>query len=162
MNPLKLIPETKLATFYLRYFGFLKIPLIYFVRPTVIELTNKKVTIKIPFRRRTKNHLKSMYFGVLAVGADVAGGLIAWNLIRESSERIALIFKSFKAEFLKRAEGDVYFTCEQGNDIQNLVKAAIASNERVEKPITVIATVPGLLGDEPIANFTLVLSLKKK
>ena len=140
----------------------MKIPLIYFVRPTVIELTNKKVTIKIPFRRRTKNHLKSMYFGVLAVGADVAGGLIAWNLIRESSERIALIFKSFKAEFLKRAEGDVYFTCEQGNDIQNLVKAAIASNERVEKPITVIATVPGLLGDEPIANFTLVLSLKKK
>lgn len=161
MNLLKRIPENKLATFVLRYFGFRKIPLIFYVRPSVIELRNEKVVIKIPFRRRTRNHLRSVYFGALAVGADIAGGLIAWNLIRSSRQRVALIFKSFQADFLKRAEGDVHFTCTQGKEIAALVNEAIETGERVEKPVEVIATVPDKFGEEPVAKFVLMLSLKK-
>lgn len=157
-----LFSRRALATLYVRYFGFTKIPLLFFVRPSVLELTNDKVVVKIPLRRRTKNHLNSMYFGALAIGADVSGGLIAMNLIRESKQPVSLIFKSLAAEFLKRAEGDVYFTCAEGSKIADLVNAALNSDDRVETPIEVIATVPDLLGGEPVAKFTLVLSLKKK
>jgi len=62
-----------------------------------------------------------MYFGVLAVGADVTGGFLAMRYIQASTSKIALIFKDFKAEFLKRAEGDVHFVCEDGIAIQNSV-----------------------------------------
>ena len=156
------IPENVLATLTLRFFSLIKIPLILFVRPSVIELSKERVVIKIPLRRRTKNHLSSMYFGALAIGADCAGGLIAMELIRASSQNISLVFKTFTAEFLKRAEGDVYFTCDEGHAISDLVTAAVASTERVEAPVNVIATVPDKLGDEPVAKFTLILSLKKK
>ena len=159
---LRIFPENVLATFLLRCMGFFKIPLLSFVKPTVVELTDNRVVIKIPLRRRTKNHLGSMYFGALAIGADCAAGLIAMKFIQETDRKISLIFKSLDAAFLKRAEGDVYFTCDQGREVSNLVTAAAASTERVELPVDVIATVPDKFADEPVARFILVLSLKKK
>ena len=159
---LGLIPENCLATIILRYFGFLKIPLLFFVRPTVIKLSDDIVVVKIPLSRRTRNHLGSMYFGALTIGADCAAGLIAMKRIQESPKNISLIFKSLKAEFLKRAEGDVYFMCNQGRQISDLVSAAEASDQRVESPIDVIATVPDQFQEDPVARFTLVLSLKRK
>ncbi|MFC1811288.1 DUF4442 domain-containing protein [Thermodesulfobacteriota bacterium] len=159
---LKFIPENWLATIALRHFGFFKIPLLFFVRPSIIELSDDTVVVKVPLRRRTRNHLGSMYFGALAIGADCAAGLIAMKRIQESPQSISLIFKSLKAEFLKRAEGDVYFICNQGRKISDLVAAAEASDQRVESPVEVVATVPDQFQEDPVARFTLVLSLKKK
>lgn len=159
---LKIIPENMQATLLLRYFGFFKIPLLFFVKPSVIELSDKRVVVRIPLRRRTRNHLRSMYFGALAIGADCAAGLIAMRLIQKSPQNISLVFKSMDAEFLKRAEGDVYFTCEQGREIADLVSAAVDSTDRVETLVHVNAMVPDKFGEEPVARFSLVLSLKKK
>ena len=105
----------------IRLFGFTKVPMIWYCRPKVIEHTDEKIEIKIPLRRRTKNHLGSMYFGVLAVGADITGGFLAMDPIQESGRKIALIFKDFKADFLKRPEGDVHFMCNDGAAIKELV-----------------------------------------
>ena len=102
-----------------------------------------------------------MYSGVLAVGADVTGGFLAMRYIQASTSKIALIFKDFKAEFLKRAEGDVHFVCEDGIAIQNLVRAAEETGERQNLPVQIIATVPKI-SDEPVAKFILTLSIKKK
>ena len=103
-----------------------------------------------------------MYFGTLATGADIAGGLIAWRLISQNGNRVNLVFKEFHADFLKRPEGDVYFTCTDGVQIKQLVERALASSERENLPVTIIATCPAKLGQEPVAKFTLTLSLKKK
>lgn len=158
----KIIPQNVQATFLLRYLSFLKIPLLFFVRPTVVELTDDRVIVRVPLSRKTRNHLRSMYFGALAIGADCAAGLIAMKLIRKRSQNISLVFKSMNAEFLKRAEGDVYFICDQGREVANLVTAAVQSTARVECPVNIVAKVPEKLAEEPVARFTLVLSLKKK
>ncbi|GAM75988.1 hypothetical protein JCM19241_286 [Vibrio ishigakensis] len=42
-----------------------------------MHIDEARVEVKIPLRRRTKNHLNSMYMGALVVGADVAGGFLA-------------------------------------------------------------------------------------
>ena len=103
-----------------------------------------------------------MYFGVLAAGADVAGGLIAMRLIQEEGNLVSLVFKDFQASFLKRAEGDVHFICEDGEAIRKLVQKATESGERENMPVHVVATVPSQSGPEPVAEFTLTLSLKRK
>jgi acyl-coenzyme A thioesterase PaaI-like protein len=158
----KLIPATVLGTLSLRLFGLTKIPLLLYVRPSVVELSEKRVVVKIPLRRRTRNHLRSMYFGVLTVGADCAGGLIAMRQIQKSPYDISLVFRTMTVEFLKRAEGDVLFTCDEGQAVSDLVTAAIESTDRVEMPVHIVATVPSKLGNEPVALFTLTLSLKKR
>lgn len=157
----RLDPLTR-ETLLLRSFGWLKVPLIYFCSPSVIEVSDERVAVLIPHRRRTINHLRSLYFGTLCVGADVAGGLIAMRMIQNAGDQVNLVFKDFHADFLKRAEGDTVFTCTDGAAVRACVERAIASGERENIPVHVIATVPSKLGDEPVAKFILTLSLKRK
>jgi acyl-coenzyme A thioesterase PaaI-like protein len=150
-------------TIFLRAFGFTKVPMLFFVNPSVTKSTPEEVVISIPFHRRNKNHLGSMYFGTLCIGADAAGGFIAAKALQKvKNGKGSLIFKDFKAKFLKRPEGRTLFTCKDGMEIQDAVKRAEESLERVDLPVTVIATVPDKFGDEPVAEFVLTLSLKVK
>lgn len=157
----KLIPAKVRETLYLRLFGLAKIPLLFYVGVSVTELTPERMVVKIPLRRRTRNHLGSMYFGALCIGADVAPGAYAIYLIRQQRVPVSMVFKDFQAEFLKRAEGDVHFICDQGKEIAELVAEAAASDERVEKQLDVIASVPSI-SDEPVAKFKLTISLKRR
>lgn len=156
----RLIPEAIRNTLYLRYFGLTRIPLLFYVRPSVVEKSARRVVIRIPLKRRTKNHHGSMYFAALAMGADVAVGLLAVELIGRQDKKISFIFKDFNAEFYRRATADVHFSCDQGEAIAELVENAISSTQRVELPLIAIATVPAE-NDEPVARFRLTLSLKQ-
>lgn len=150
-------------TFGMRLFGWLKIPLLASVRPSVVELSETRCVVRIPLRRWTRNHLGSMYFGSLAIGADCAGGLLAMNQIKRSGRPVSLVFKSFQAAFLKRPESDVYFICEEGEAIRAQVQRALACEERVTEPMHIQAAVKGPAGAfEPVAEFTLELSLKRR
>lgn len=149
-------------TMRLRLWTLAKIPLLFFLRPSVVTVTERATVIRIPLTRRSRNHLGSMYFGALCAGADLAGALTAMRRIEASGRRISLIFKDVRAQFLKRAEGDVLFSCEDGQAVAALVARAIASGEREEVPVRVVATVPDKLGAEPVADFVLTLSLKRR
>ncbi len=144
----------------LAWFSFFKVPLIFSCCPRIVSFDDNRIELKIPLRRRTKNHLNSMYFGALSVGADVTGGFFAMQLIEQSGHKVHLSFKHFHADFLKRAEGDTHFVCLDGPDIQALVTEVLTEKVRKTRDITVMAYVPTKLGDEPVAKFTLGLSLK--
>ena len=152
--------ETK-TTWQMLLFGLTRIPLIFYCRPKVVSISDTRLEVKIKLNRRTRNHLNSMYFGVLSVGADVTGGFLAMKFIRESQSEIALIFKDFHADFLKRAEGDVHFICEDGSAIQKLIEVAEETGERQNLPLHITASVP-TISNEPVATFILTLSIKKK
>lgn len=153
------LPESLARNVKLFGMGLFQIPLIAFIRPKIIEVDGK-LAIKVPLCWRTKNHLGSMYFGVLAAGADLACGLLALETIEKSGKNVSLIFKDFKAEFLKRAEADTVFLCEDEEAARDLVKKAIETGDRVERRMPVVATVPSRFGSEPVARFELTLSLK--
>jgi acyl-coenzyme A thioesterase PaaI-like protein len=158
----KNVPKKYQDTLFVRLFGFMKVPLIFWVSPSVVKMDDKECIIKIPLNRRTKNHLNSMYFGVLCTGADLAGGLVAMNEINNSKKKVALSFKDFKADFLKRAEGDVHFIVTQIPEIKKFVAEVIKSGERMNMPVEIKAVVPSINPEEIVATFVLTLSLKSK
>lgn len=147
-------------TLMLRGFSLLKIPLLFAVSPTVVSLEENSCEVKIPLGFWTKNHLGSMYFGVLAMGADCAGGVIALDLIRKSGKKIGFIFKDFKADFLRRAEADVHFHCADGTKIRRIIAQTLKTGERANATLAITATTPEISGDEPVAKFLITLSLK--
>lgn len=153
--------ETTKATAWVRLWGLRNVFLLWFVRPRILELSGERCVVKIPLTWRTKNHLKSMYFGALCIGADIAGGLMAFDMATKSRVRISFVFKDVTGRFLKRAEGDVHFTNEDGRVIRALLDRAIATGERQEAVVNVVATVPSKMGTEPVATFEMTLSLKK-
>jgi len=137
--------------------GVFKIPMVGFVRPKLIELTNEKAVITIRTRRRTKNHLNSMYFGALAVGADLAAGLPVVAHCDLENVKPSLAFKSLSGNFLKRAEGTISFTCSEGLAIQEKVRLAKSSGERQNWPVKVVATNEQ---HEIVAEFIMECSVK--
>jgi len=150
-------------TLGMRLFGWLKIPLLASVRPSVVELSESRCVVRVPLRRWTRNHLGSMYFGALAIGADCAGGLLAMDQIKRSGGRVSLVFRSFQATFLKRPESHVYFICEDGEAIRDQVRRTLASEERITEPMAIRAAVKLADGSfEPVAEFILELSLKRR
>ncbi len=158
----KNVPQKYQDTLFVRLFGLMKVPMIYWVSPSIILMNDEKCIVKIPLNRRTKNHLNSMYFGVLCTGADIAGGYVAMNEISLSKKKVALSFKDFKADFLKRAEGDVHFIVTQIPQIKKFVAEVIESGERMNFPVEISAVVPSINPNEEVAKFTLTLSLKVK
>lgn len=112
--------------------------------------------------RRTRNHLKSMYFGALCTGADAAAALPALDALRRAGVPMSVVFKDVRGEFFKRPEAEVHFTCAQVAQIRDLVEKARISGERESLSVEVVATVPSLLGEEPVARFALTLSVKRK
>ena len=152
-------PNLKKYGMMLRLMGIFKIPMIGYVRPRLIEINDTDVVVKIRLRRRTKNHLKSMYFGVLAVGADVTAGLHAFYFCDELNVRPSFAFKAMKSEFIKRAETDVVFACNEGVSIIEQVLKAIQTNERQNHWVKV--TAKDLNGDV-VALFEMEISVKIK
>ena len=148
------------ATWKVKSFGLFKIPLIFIVNPKVILLTDKECKIKIPLSRITKNHANCMYFGALAIGADLAGGLLAMQAFK--NKPIHFLFKDVKGDFLKRCESDAIFYCSDGESISKAVDQAIQTKERVNIPMNIKVFVPDKLGEETCALFTLTLSIKYK
>ncbi len=159
---LNILPDGLKNQLFVSSWAFLNVPMIFWVRPKVLSIDTEKTEVLIPLRRRTKNHLKSMYFGVLCTGADVAGGILAAKLISESGKNVSLAFKDFKADYKKLALGDVLFRCLEGKEIKEFLDDVLQSNDRKNKTIHVEALCPDIDPNEIVATFELTLSLRNK
>ncbi len=142
--------------------GFFKIPLIFFCRPKIHEISDEKCVIRIPCKRRVKNHVNAMYIGALTIGADLAAGILTMRHIEKTEKKIVLIFKDMHADYLKLVEGEAFFTCNDGAKINEAVKLAAETGERQNIPVDIMVTVPSHLGNEPAAKYVLTLSIKDK
>ncbi len=154
--------DLKKAKRMLWLFGFFKIPLIGFVKPKLLELTDKRMVVKIRLRRKTKNHLGSMYFGSLAIGADLAGAFQSFYIADKMNAKLSIVFKNFEANFLRRPESDVYFISDEGLIIKQMVEETIKTKERVTKDIKISAITGYPDNPEVVSEFVLGLSVKDK
>jgi acyl-coenzyme A thioesterase PaaI-like protein len=150
-------PTLRRLQWLLFLLGRWKIPMIGFVRPRIIEMNDQKVIIKIRLRRRTRNHLGSMYFGALAVGADLAGAI--HSVYFTGGKGMSMAFKSMQAEFLKRAEEDVFFESNDGATIEEMIEESRQTGERVNRMVEV--TAKNIKG-ELVAHFKMEISIKMK
>lgn len=156
------LPAGVRDTVSVRAFGLTQVPMILYCLPVVEQLDAQGCAVRIPLNWRTRNHFRSMYFGALAVGADVAGGFAAMYHIRRSGKEVGLIFKDFHAEFLKRPEADAVFRTEDGPAMATLVQEAITTGARVNGTVRITVTTPSLSGPTPVAQCALTISLKLK
>ncbi len=150
-------PSLRRMQWILFLLGQLKISMIGFVRPRIIEMDDQKVIIRIRLRRRTRNHLGSMYFGALAVGADLTGAI--HSVYFTGGKGMSMAFKSMHAEFLKRAEGDVFFESNDGATIKEMIEESRQTGERVNRMVEV--TAKNIKG-ELVAHFKMEISIKMK
>jgi acyl-coenzyme A thioesterase PaaI-like protein len=157
-----MLSEIQKANLKFKLVGLFQIRMIGFVGAKLVRYNEKETVVKIPLNRRTRNHLGSMYFGALATGADVTGAWIAFDYLARTKAPVSIVFKDINANFLKRADGDVHFTCIDGPEVVEAFKATIADGERKNLKLKVVATVPSKYDDEPVAEFNMTLSMRAR
>lgn len=141
----------------LRLLGWFQIPMLAYIHPRLHLLDDDKSVVIIRLRRRTRNHLKSMYFGALAVGADVAAGIHVYYYCEKEGVQPSFAFRSMQAEFHRRATTSVMFTTNEGAVVEEIVKHAIETKERQHGIISVTATDEK---GEVVATFKMEISVK--
>ena len=139
--------------------GKFKIPMIGYTNPKLIELNDTSVKVKVKFRRRTKNHLNSMYFGALAIGADVAGGIHTFYFAQRHDQQVSFAFKGMNCEFIMRAESDCIFVSNDGKKVENAILLSKKTGDRVNETtqVEVFNTT-----NELVAIFEMIVSVKCK
>ncbi|EHR41440.1 hypothetical protein AGRI_09115 [Alishewanella agri BL06] len=150
------------ANWFLKLFAWRYIPLIGFCSPKIIRMDDKTVEVTMPHKWRTKNHLGSIYFGALAIGADLAGAFLVFTKAKARGVNANFAFKDVEGKFLKRPESTVHFISHDGDVIDQMLDESIATGERINRPVSVIVTCPEKNGDDVMASFTLTLSIKAK
>ncbi|WP_228710652.1 DUF4442 domain-containing protein [Saccharobesus litoralis] len=155
------MPTLNQANWQLKAFAWRYVPLIAFHRPKILMLSDDAIALRIKLGWLTRNHLRSMYFGSLCVGADLAGGFLVYVMAQQQKLNLSFAFKAVQADFIKRPEADVVFTCQAGQQIAMALQQAISSQQRVNIPVNVSAQCPSI-SDDIVAKFSLTLSIKIK
>ncbi len=137
--------------------GWFKIPMVGFVRSKLLTLNDEEAIVRIRLRRRTKNHLKSMYFGALTVGADISAGIHVFYFAEKHGLTVSFAFKDMYADFIKRAESHIQFKSVDGSLVEKAILESKFSGERVNQTVRVLAYNED---KEVVAAFTLTVSVK--
>ena len=166
MNPLstmasKVDIESLKMTAIINGMSLAKLPLLAFISPKVVKASGPQSIVRVKLGFRTRNHLGVMYFGALAMGAELSIAMKAVQEIQRSGQRIDFLFKNFKCEFHKRADGDVHFICDEAEDVAALIHESSTSAERMERTFKGYAIVPSK-SQEPIMNYELTLTVKNR
>ena len=73
--------------FSLWIFGLIKVRMINFCSPRIIEADDEKTILKMPLNVKTRNHVKSMYIAAMIVGVDLVTGFSAFLQIRKKKRK---------------------------------------------------------------------------
>lgn len=123
--------------FYFNLFLWLKLPTCFFWRLKLKELSEEYCSIVIPFKRRTKNPFKSIYFAALAGAAELSTGLIWVNLLGFKAP-YSILVKGCQLNFIKKSTTAITFTCSDGREARNAVQQLQQSGDIVELSMTAV------------------------
>lgn len=123
----------------------------------LIQLDEEKSVTEVPFRWCNKNPFSSMYFAVQSMAAELSTAAPVFMSLKGVDTDIAFIIIDLKAEFVKKAQSRVAFTCL---DYEKIFKA-VTSLDESKQEATVTAKTVGTddRGDE-VAVFYFTWSFK--
>ncbi len=111
------------------YFNNLPMALISGIR--LIYLDEEKSITEVPFRWCNKNPFKSMYFAVQSMAAELSTAAPALMALKGKGENIAFIIVDVKAEFLKKAQSKITFSCLDYGKFEKAISSLDKSNDTV-------------------------------
>ena len=114
-----------------RFFYFKSLPMGLISGIKLIHLDEKKSVSEVPFRWCNKNPFKSMYFAVQSMAAELSTAAPALMALKGNEKNIAYIIVDLKAEFFKKAQSKVTFSCMDYDKFHNAISQLSQPDDRV-------------------------------
>lgn len=140
-------------------FLFFKLPSAWIAGVRVKEIKDTKAVVSAKHRWINQNPFGSMYFAVLAMGAELSTGILVMKKIHESKKQISMLVTHNEAEFTKKARGRIKFICEDGELIDKHLEHTIQTGEGVK--LNLISKGYDETGDL-VCQFSFQWSMKRK
>lgn len=119
----------KLTTANFNRFLLFKLPSAFICGVRVKEITFNRCVVSVKHRWINQNPFNSMYFAVQAMAAELTTGALVMLHIQESAKNIGMLVVSNTSVFTKKATGRITFVCENGNEIQSVIKNTIETGQ---------------------------------
>jgi len=140
--------------------GTASTPLMSYIRPRLVTLTPERIVIRVDVTRRSRNPFGSMFLGALATAADCAAGAFTMKFMFDTGLRVLPLVRVVEVQCLRKVSRHAHFSCSQGREIFAACRQALATDMPQELPVAVVVTAPAEFGDEPVAQFSLLLSIR--
>lgn len=135
----------------------MKLPTAIFWKLRIKKLEMESCEVTIPYFWRSQNPFKSIYFAALAGAAELSTGALC-QLALAGKGSFSMLVVDFRAEYFKKANTKITFTCDQGTALFDLI-------DKMEKgatnQLTMISTGKNTSG-ETVAKFYITWSFKRK
>ena len=118
-----------MSYFKLHLYLLLKLPSAFFSGVRVKTINDKSFQTSVSLSWINQNPFKSMFWAIQGMAAELSTGLLIMNKIKNSGNSISMLVLNNKASFYKKGKGKLFFSCDQGNQIDHVIKAAIDSGE---------------------------------
>ncbi|HSF55137.1 MAG TPA: DUF4442 domain-containing protein [Algoriphagus sp.] len=134
-----------------------KLPTAVFWGLRIKSLTQESCEVTIPYSWRSQNPFKSIYFAALAGAAELSTGALC-QLALAGRGQFSMLVVDFRAEYSKKANSKITFSCEQGLELFELIES-LKVGETAQ--LTMVSTGKNHL-DEEVARFFVTWSFKRK
>ncbi len=134
-----------------------KLPSAVFWKLKMKNLSSEKCEVTIPYFWRSQNPFKSIYFAALAGAAELSTGALC-QLAIAGKGSFSMLVVDFKAEYHKKANQRITFTCDQGYELFKLIDGM---KPGVTSQLRMISTGRNPSG-EIVAKFYVTWSFKRK
>lgn len=143
--------------FKFRMFLLTKLPSAYFSGVRVKTLSETTCEVTVPFTWFSRNPFHSTYFACLGMAAELSTGALAMAHTYQQQPSISMLVTTIEGHFHKKATRITIFTCEDGNQMGQVISAAKASGE----PLTFRARSTGRNSQgELVSEFYITWSFK--
>jgi hypothetical protein len=112
-----------------RLFLLAKLPSAYFSGVRVINLTENRCEVTVPFKWFSQNPFRSTYFACLSMAAEMSTGALALGHLYKRNPPVSMLVVKTEGEYFKKATGKTVFTCEDGDQLKKTIEDAISSGE---------------------------------
>jgi len=144
---------------HINRFLFFKLPSAWISGIRVKNITDRQAVVTAKHRWINQNPFQSMYFAVLAMGAELSTGILVMKKIQDSGQNISMLVTGTKGEFTKKARGRIRFICEDGALIDDKIEKTIQTGEGISFELTSHAYDEA---DDKVCTFVFQWSIKKK
>lgn len=146
--------KTMLAS-YLAY----KMPIAKLAGLKLKSYNEEKCQIYVKHGWLNQNPFRSMFWAVQGMAAELSTGLMCSQKIKDSGVKISMLVVGLQANFSKKAVGKIVFSCNQGKEIDEILKKAIETGEG--QTLTLHSKGFDEAGDE-VSEFSFTWSFKTK
>lgn len=123
------ISKMQMTVSNINWFLLAKLPAAYLCRVRLKEINDQGCVVRIRESWINRNPFNSIYFAAQSMAAELSTGTLVMKELQQSGHAFSMLITTCKMNFVKKAKGEIIFSCHQGEEVRAIILAAIKTNE---------------------------------